>query len=293
MPPMTAQEIATILAYTIIGLLVVALLLLLAAVQQLRRGRKGPYWRLRRQASQRGSVLLLASIGLFVLGGALAFYSGLAALAFRDINAFIRREGEFIGVVVPTFTPTLEFTLTATPSPTASPTPTTAPTSTATPTLTATPTATATPTWTPTSTETPTPSATWTPSATVDSVLRLTPVGTGVPARANATIQLLAAADTLINNAPSAASTQPLPAGIRRIYLFITYEHMTNGVNWGRVLYRDGHPVQGQTYVWSLGEAGESYFFFGNVDGYPPGAYEVRLYLDAVEISRIAFTLVA
>jgi hypothetical protein len=295
---MTAQQIASLLTYIIVGLFVIAVMMFVLALQQLRRGRRGPYWRLRRQASQRGGVLFLASVGLFTLAVMLAFYSGLAAVAYRGVDDFFRaRQSGLVGVVVPTETPTLDVTETLTPEPTASPTSTSVPTATVqpsdTPAPTSTPTltSTATPTLTLTPTVTATPTATFTPTATVDSVLNLTPPATGIAARASASFQLTAADVAVsLDNRPVEARTM-FPAGIQRIYLFFSYQDMDQGVVWSRVLYRDGHPVQGQAYLWSQPEDGESYFFFGNQDGYPPGEYEARLYIGDTERSRFAFSV--
>ena len=68
---------------------------------------------------------------------------------------------------------------------------------------------------------------------------------------------------------------------------------MDEGVVWSRVLYRDGQAVQGQAYLWSQDESGESFFFFGNEAGYPPGEYEVRIYLGDHEVSRFDFTVLS
>ena len=83
---MTARLIATILPYVIVAMLALALALFVLALQQLRRGRTGPYWRLRRQAGERGGQLFLASVTLFGLAFALAFFSGLADLALDGIR---------------------------------------------------------------------------------------------------------------------------------------------------------------------------------------------------------------
>lgn len=295
---MTAQEIATFLTYVIAGLFVVALLLFVLSIQQLRRGRKGPYWRIRRQASQRGGVMFLASIGLFAVGLALAFYSGLAALVFRGVDDFFRQSRSgLVGVVVPTETPTpaVSDTPTLEPTPTATLTDTAVPTATAvpteTPTYTLTPTLTATPTSTLTATITLTPTFTLTPSATFEQVLNLTPPAPGATARAGASIEIISAADvpTVPEAAPSDAPV--LPAGLTRIYVFIRYRSLNDGAVWSRVLYRDGLPVQGQTYIWGQGANGQSLFFFGNDEGYAPGQYEARLYLGDEEVSRFAFTI--
>lgn len=295
---MTAQQIAAFLSYVIIGLFIVALILFTLSIQQLRRGRKGPYWRIRRQASQRGGVMFLASIGLFAVAFALAFYSGLAAIAFRGVDAFFRQQRDgLVGVVVPTLTPTPAESDTPTPVPTATatftatavPTETDVPTDT--PTSTLTPTQTETPTDTPTPTITLTPTLTLTPSATFERVLNLTPPAPGVTPRAGASLQIISAADTPAVPEGTPRAAPALPAGLKRIYVFISYRSMNDGAVWSRVLYRDGLPVQGQAYLWSQGASGQSLFFFGNDAGYAQGEYEVRLYLGDEEASRFAFTI--
>ena len=298
---MTAQQIATLATYTIAGLFGLAGLLLLAALQQLRVGRRGPYWRLRRQAGRRGGRLLITAVILFALALALAFYSGLAAVALRgeDGLALLLGRGRpaYAGVVVPTFTATPDQTATVTDTPTPTDTATTVPTTirptsepaTHTPTHTAT--LTHTPTITPTATETHTPTITFTPSPTFEVTLRLTPPPSNRTPRPNASVQIIAADDTVTENQTPREPRAEFAAGITRIYLFISYERMDNGVAWSRVLYREGVPVQGQAYLWSLGEAGGSYFFFGNAAGYAAGSYEARLYLGDDEVSRFAFTV--
>jgi hypothetical protein len=295
---MTAQQIATFLSYLIIGLFVIALGLFLLSIQQLRRGRKGPYWRIRRQSSQRGGVMFLASIGLFAVALALAFYSGLANLAFRGVDDFFRQSRSgLVGVVVPTETPTplVSDTPTLEPTPTATLTNTAVPTVTDVPTGTPTSTLTSTLTETPTSTLTPTitltPTFTLTPSATFERVLNLTPPAPGIPARAGASIEIISASDMPAVPESAPQDTPVLPAGLTRIYVFIRYRSMNDGVAWSRVLYRDGLPVQGQAYIWGQGASGQSLFFFGNDEGYAPGEYEARLYLGDEEVSRFAFTI--
>jgi hypothetical protein len=293
---MTAQQIATILTYVIAGLFITALLMFLVALQQLRRGRRGSYWRLRRQASQRGGVLFLASVGLFTVAAALAFYSGLAAIAVRGVDDFFRRRNTgLVGVVVLTSTPGDPPTITLSPTPTDTATPTPIPSATAPPTdpPTATLTSTATPTATdtPTPSITPTPTETFTPTATVDSVLNLTPPAPGSTARPSAQIDITAASARITPDGTPLEAGTTFSAGIQRIYLFFSYADMDANVVWSRVLYRDGQPVQGQAYLWSGASSGQHFFFFGNEDGYPAGDYEARVYLGTDEISRYAFVV--
>jgi len=288
MRAMTAQQIATALPTALGMLFVTALLLLLLALFHLRRGRTGPYWRLRRQASVMGFRLLLASLGLFALTVALAFYSGLAALAFRGLDTlFAGRPAGAVGVVVPSLTPTLSV------SPTLSPEPTQRPTRVPTSAAAAATTATATPTFTPTATATATltPTETFTPTATYETVLNLAPPLALVTARPGARIEVIAADDTISANLTPIQPRTVFPAGVKRLYFFFVFRNMSNGAAWSRVLYRDGAPVQGQAYLWSQGSEGDSFFFFGSADGYAPGSYEVRLFLGNTEVSRFPFVI--
>jgi hypothetical protein len=290
---MTAQEIATILPSILGGLFVAGLALLLLALFHLRRGRSGPYWRLRRQASMLGFRLLLAALGIFGLTIALAFYSGLATLAFRGLDdLFTGRAAGAVGVVVPTLTVTVPAAPTFPPTPTQPPTrvPTSAA---ATPTLTETavPTLTATPTLTPTLTGTPT--LTLTPSPTYEAVLNLAAPSALVTARPGALVEVTAADDAISANQTPLQPRAVFAAGTDRLYFFISYRNMTDGAAWSRVLYRDGVPVQGQAYLWSMGAEGASFFFFGSADGYAPGSYEVRMFLGEREVSRFPFVVSA
>lgn len=299
---MAARLLATLLPYVIVGMLLLALVLFVMSLQQLHRGRTGPYWRLRRQAGQRGGQLFLLSITLFGLAVALAFFSGLADLALHGINSALSRDPDRLrGVVIPTLTdiprtPTMDaraavqatrsmvLTMTAL-RPTATPTDTNTPTPTNTATMTDTSTLTLAPTIT------PTPTVTLTPTPTFERVLQLTPAASEQEPPADAVIELVSAAGNIApDQTPLEQGTQ-FVAGIQRIYFFVRFSDMANGVAWTRILYREGVPIQGQSYRWSQGESGESFFFFGDTNGYPPGSYEVRLFIGSEESSRLAFTV--
>jgi len=299
---MAARLLATAFPYIIVGMLLLALALFVIALQQLRRGRTGPYWRLRRQAGERGGQLFLLSLTLFGVALALAFFSGLADLAIQGMRTALSRDPNgLVGVVIPTLTdiphtvpatqtPTTDIRVAAQSTRSADATLTALhPTDTPLPTDTATPTLTPTTTLTPTITETAPP--TLTATATFESVLQLTPAASEHEPPRDAMIELMAAASGIApDNTPVEQGVQ-FAAGIQRLYFFVRYSDMESGVAWTRILYREGIPIQGQTYVWSQGDAGETFFFFGDDRGYPPGSYEVRLFIGADETSRLAFTI--
>jgi hypothetical protein len=283
--------LVTLLPYIIVGLYVVGLILFLLSLQQLRRGRTGPYWRLRRAAGQRGGQLFLLAIALIGVASALALFSGLADLAYKRLTGTLVDDPNVPkGVVLPTLTPPMPFTstppLTATQKVSASPTPTLIPPS---KTIQASVTSSA----TATSTVTLTPTNTAIPTATFESILALTPQPSEKQPRAGAKVEITTAAQGISpDQSPIQPSTQ-FDAGVQRIYFFFTYQAMDDGIGWSRILFRDGIPVQGQSYLWSLGEAGSSYFFFGTEEGYPAGEYEVRLFLGDQAASTFVFTITA
>ena len=283
--------LVSLLPYIIIGLYIIAALAFMLSLQQLRRGRTGSYWRLRRAAGQRGGQLFLFSIALIGIASALALFSGLADLAYRRLTGTLVNDPDIPkGVVLPTLTQTLRFTLTptattatasvtvvpasSTPTPIRS-TETSAPSATRAATLTATP--------------TPTSSNTLIPSATFESVLALTPQPSQRQPRTGASVNITTAAEGIAADQSPVEPGTEFSAGIQRIYFFFDYQKMDDGVSWSRILFRDGISIQGQSYLWSLGENGSSYFFFGSEEGYLPGDYQARLYLGDQEASTFAF----
>lgn len=284
---MNTFELARYIPHLVVGMFILAFILFLLAVQQLRIGRRGPYWRMRREAGQRGGQLFLLSVALFGIASAIAFFSGFAALALGQFNELVYGQAEMSAAAAPTLTNTLEVlppTATATPTLTSTPSPTLTATATGTPT--ATPTLTHTPTTTPTPTDTPTPTATY------ETALRLhEPVGARV-ARENAVVRVLSADVAVSSNHTPLEPKVEFPAGTRRIYLFISYRNMDDGVAWSRMLYRDGALLQGGALLWGMGKEGSSYFFFGSDEGYPVGEYRVELLIEGEAVSEFAFHVV-
>lgn len=289
------------MTYVVGALLLLALALFVWSLLELRRARRGQYWWMRKASGQRGGQLFLISAALFASAASIAFFTGFAALAVGEFNdLFYGTPNPYPGIALPTPTytpnfptPDVEGTLnaiftatgqaqqgmaaltqaallaTATPSPTSSPTPT--------------------PTITPTAS--PTPTQTVTPTATYDVVLNLTPPPSTIQPRRSAAAAIVSAALAISAAQRPISPAETFPAGVRRVYFFVRYTNMTDGIIWSRILYRDGVPVQGGTYTWTAGEDGEMFFFFGRADGYPPGNYEVRLFLGIAEFSRFRFTL--
>lgn len=277
------------LTYLIGGMFLLALALFILSMIELRRARRGRYWRLRRQAGQRGGQLFLVSVTLFGLAAVIAFFSGFAAIALGSV--FPSPTPTLTPSITPRIaTPNVEGTVQAILIATAQQE---GVTQTALARMTATPTLTLSPTFTVTATATspPTPTITLTPTATFDLVLHFTPPPSTVQSRPDAAIGIVSASAEISPDQQPTAASETFPAGVQRIYFFIAYQNMDDGLTWSRVLYREGVPVQGGAYHWGLGEAGQSFFFFGREDGYAPGNYEVRVFLGIAEVSRFRFTV--
>lgn len=303
------------ITYVVLVLFFLASFLFLLAILHLRQARRGPYWRLRKVAGQRGGQLFLFALSLYGLMGAVIFFSGFGAFVVREVNLYLTGTPEdFLpGMALPTrtFTPnfptpdvagTVDALLTASIEAVTLPagTATAAPQNGSSVPLTPRPTdgpATLTPGSTPTATLSPTPSAsstpTPTPTATFDFVLSFTPPPSTIQPQADAALAILQAAESVTADGTALNAGDAFPVGIQRLYFFVGYENLENGLVWSRVLYREDIPVQGGEYSWSQGASGSSYFFFGRDDGYPAGNYEIRLFLGEEEVSRFAFTIVA
>ncbi len=286
-------------------LLLVGLVLLILSIQQLRVARRNPYWRQRRAAGQRGGQLFLVALTLLGLGLGIGFLSGLATIFIDEFDQLINPRPTSFPGIAPTITPnfptpdveaTFAFYLTATAQIergdiTAAPTHT----ATATATLTSTATASNTPTATRTFTALPptaTPTATLSLTPSETPAFQITPPPSEVEPHDDAAINI-----STLGYIPDTDSetvfTDQFDADVRRIYVYIAFENMTNGVTWTRILYRDGIAIQGGVYTWSDGEAGNSFFFFGQAAGYPPGSYTIQLFIGDQPAGRTTFTITA
>jgi hypothetical protein len=283
------------LAYLSLVIFILATLLLLVALQLLKRGRTGPYWRLRRAAGQRGGQLFLIAMTLYGIALTLAFVSGLATLALNTAlnqagaqsSAPNANDAEVVIAATTTASPDLEGTVAVAISGTiaALPSATTQPTDSPLPTSTPQPAA-------PTLTEAPLPTATPTTPSPFEGLFGLTtPVSASRTPRAEASLQLVAAAGGITAQRTPDNPTTTFESGIRRIYFFFTFEGMDDGVAWTHLLYLDELPVQGRNALWNLGGAGEGFFFIGLDEGFPPGEYELQLIAGNKEPSRLRFTV--
>jgi hypothetical protein len=294
------REIVRLLPQILLGMFILGVLLFLLSLQQLRRRRTGAYWRLRRRAAERGGKLFLVSVGLISLSVVMGIVTVIGTLIYRSNNPSLSRgPDDLYGIVL---SPEAILTATSeaivqiatpttfiadTPVPPTSVPPTIA-AATFTPTI-PTPSATLTPTLAPTFTPSPTFSAT----ANFASVLKLTPIFNTTPRPAHPGFRLSLDSATDGVDADGQVPGHEFKAGIKRVYLFMSFGNMENGVAWSRVLYRNEVAIQGNTLLWSLGTSGSSYFFFGDETGYSAGDYEVRLYVGDQEVSRYLFEVKA
>ncbi len=82
------------------------------------------------------------------------------------------------------------------------------------------------------------------------------------------------------------ASGQPVdpgtefPPGNHRVYLFISYESMANGVTWTFATYREGEFLDGTTQLWEWGKQGKTYLYYEPPGAYDPGMYEMHVFIE-------------
>jgi hypothetical protein len=141
------------------------------------------------------------------------------------------------------------------------------------------------PTRTPTVTPTRRPTATppFIPTSTPDvqpPESAATPLPGAVPAGEDARIKVITlAADRDEAGQPVDPGTE-FPPGDHRIYLFISYDGMANGISWTFAIYRGGELVDSATQVWEWGAAGKTYLYFKPPGGYEPGLYEMQVFVE-------------
>ena len=254
------------LPYLTIALFGLALLAFLGALRLFRRSRTDAYWRRRREAGRRGLRLMTLAV---VLGG----LSGLMCAGTLAVSWFGEDEA------APTNTPTA-----LVPSPTASAVSTSPPSETpptASPAVTAPPLPTAPPetvvvvvTATPAATATPTPF----PTFTQEAAPALTQTA-ATPAEGDGRLSITALDDRISDDLQPINPRVTFVAGTPRIYVFLRYAGMAQGVPWRRALYRDGELLESTEYTWGQDAQGTTYFFFGSAEGFAEGSYEVRVFV--------------
>lgn len=155
------------------------------------------------------------------------------------------------------------------PSPTATPSSTPTPRPTSTPTVTPTPRPTATPPFIPTSTpEVPLPAS------------LLTPLPSAVPAGSDARLAIITLAAGVDGTGQPVDTGVQFPAGDHYVYLFFSYRGMSEGVAWTFAVYRERELLDSFTQLWPWGPEGRTYIYYKPPEGYRPGVYEMRLFIE-------------
>ncbi len=288
------EILESLVPFLVGGLSLLAALLFVVALWYFRRGRREPYWRMRRSASLHGWELFLVSLTMAFVAAAICLFSGFAQAILEGPDV----TNDTTETTVPSLTP-LVITATAEPA-TATPA---AVTTTIQSRLSATPT----PTLTPATDESPTPAPSVQPAETVTSSSpspTASPSSTPSPTEPvvhplesritplpEAVLEITAVDSAVTGDLQPVNRETPADSGITRIYFWVRYSGLTDGVAWERLLLSEGIVVQGGAYLWSGGEAGENVFFFGEADGFGPGTYEIRLSLGGDGVASQVFTL--
>lgn len=268
-----------------------ALLLFLVSFRLFRRSRTDVFWRRRRDAGQRGWRLFVAGALLLLLSAAscgvtllISLFGGESNPAVTEtpqqaVNLDTPLEPVETDTLIPSITPEPFQADPETPvlTPPDGPSPTPAPPETVVVIIIA----------TPTFTPTDTPFPTFTPVSP--------PLESSVTPLPNAQIVITALDDQISDALTPINPRNVFAAGVKRVYLFVEFQGMAQGVLWKRTLYRNGELAEGNAYLWGLESEGTGYFFFGNDNGFEPGQYDIRLYIGdtTTPINTMAFTVTA
>ncbi|NLH06453.1 MAG: hypothetical protein GX484_02500 [Chloroflexi bacterium] len=226
----------------ILGL--VAVIALITAFTNFRRARTAPYFRIRRQSSQKAwrwtLVLILASAGAFAAVQAQQFVEPVELASLLPSAA----------TDTPTFSPltfpTSTIDLSLTPKDILEGPPTITPTE-------------------PPPTLSPTPYIA-TIQSTVTPPSDATLTNTGISSGLSPDLQPVNVGDVF-------------PVGTPRIYFWVEFDNMVNGVSWSRALLLDGRVVRTESEAWERGEEGVAYYWFDAQGGWPTGRYEVQFFI--------------
>jgi len=249
--------VISLLVYVIPYILgLVILIALLGSSANFRRARRAPYFRIRRDAARAAWRWVMICI---------------VALALAVVAIYARRTlprpslGSLFLAPMETLSPAVPMIPSVTPNPSLTPkNPLFAP-----------------PTITPTQ---PTPTVTPTPFlATVES--EVTPP-------TNATLRVTAISSGISSDLRPVNAATTFPAGLPRLYMWIEYANMANGISWSRVLLLNGVVVRAESELWERGEEGIAYYYFDAQGGWPAGEYEIEFYIGDRLLDSRTFTVV-
>jgi hypothetical protein len=107
----------------------------------------------------------------------------------------------------------------------------------------------------------------------------LTPLPNAIPAGEDAHITIVTLAADRDQAGEPVGPGAEFPPGNHRVYLFIAYEGMANGVAWTFAIYREGELLDSTTQLWEWGADGGTYLYYKPPEGYEVGRYEMRAFI--------------
>lgn len=277
----TIQNALPFLTGSLFGL---ALLLILVSLHLFRRSRTDVFWRRRREAGQRGWRLFVFSFGLIIFGSVSCVLTLFFGVFGEDAPAATGTPPATQAVALGEDTPR---TLDALSSPTEEPN---SPAEETPDPFAGTPPPatlmiviiTATPAFTPTIT----PFPTFTP--------QVMPATSSVTPHPDAVLRIAALSDQIDASLRPVNPRTTFVAGTKRIFFFVEFSAMSEGVLWRRAIYKDGDLFDDSAFLWGLAASGTGHFFFGQDSGLEPGEYEIHLFIGEADTpaSVMPFTVV-
>lgn len=101
-----------------------------------------------------------------------------------------------------------------------------------------------------------------------------------MPAGVGARISVITLAADRDDSGQPVDPVAEFPPGDHRVYLFISYENMANGVAWTFAIYGEGELLDSSTQLWEWGSQGRTYLYYKPPGGYEPGEYEMRVFIE-------------
>lgn len=131
------------------------------------------------------------------------------------------------------------------------------------------------------------------PTATVSPTPFIVTIESNITPPADATLSIMAISSGISANLDPVDAGTTFPVGTPRIYYWVEYENMQDGLSWSRVLLLNGTVVRSESEAWERGAEGVAYYWFDAQGGWPTGAYEIQFYIGDTLVDSMTYEVIS
>ncbi len=130
------------------------------------------------------------------------------------------------------------------------------------------------------------------PTATLEPTPFIATIDSLITPPADATLTIAEVASGISTSLDPVEAGDTFPAGTPRIYFWVEYQNMQNGMSTSRALLLDGNVVRSESEAWARSTEGRAYYWFEAQGGWPVGTYEIQFYIGERMVSSATFSVV-